>query len=121
MTGIFCRSLYVKSRLSKEGIANKIGVPEYTVKRELERHGITLPKMLGYLASIYSRKDIEQVYVNEGLVQIEAAKKLGISLRNFKGLLRHFEITHRHHGIPNTFYQIEVDDLERMYVANGRI
>ena len=53
---------------------------------------------LDQLASIYSREDIEVLYIREKLVQRQIANRLGTTVKTVRKLLRRYEITHRHYG-----------------------
>jgi len=113
------RALYVDRRLTKAEIAARLRVTKRKVKAELARYGIRRPRALAHAASLYSRSDIERLYVIQGLHQIEAAAKLGITTRLFQQLLVHYRIMDRHRcGLPR--FDIDSEKLRRLYIHERR-
>jgi predicted DNA-binding protein (UPF0251 family) len=111
------RSLYVESRLDTDKIAARLKVSKNQVVCELRRHGIKRPPVREYLASVYSQAEVARLYITEGLLQADAAARLGIATRSFRDLLVQYGITYRHAGLPPKI-EIPERELRRLYMKD---
>jgi DNA-binding Lrp family transcriptional regulator len=111
------RSMYVDFRLSRKEIAIKLGVSRQRIKQELERLKLRRVTALEYHASIHPRDEIVQIYVTEGLLQAEAASKLGMPTHAFQALLRYYAINERHKPGPK-ICEFDDNDLLRLYAED---
>ena len=112
-------SLYIDSRLTSREIAKRLGVGRSKVKEELARYGIRRPRGLDHFASLHSHSEIEKLYIVQGMHQMEAAAKLGITRKMFGRLLTHYRIEHRHRCGPLRI-DIDCDELRRLYIDERR-
>jgi hypothetical protein len=109
--------MYVDLRLTKEEIGVRLGLSKGTVRGELARNGIRRETALEYYSSRHPREEVIRIYVAEGLLQADAASKLGMPTRAFQLLLQHYGINQRHKPGPKT---CEIDDghLRRQYAED---
>ena len=109
------RALYCDARLTHEEIASHLDVSVSQVERDLRTNRITRPRLIENLASRHTRAEVEQVYIAEGLFQVAAAEKLGVSVHMFQELLVRYGITYRHTCGPVSI-DIDNGELRQLYV-----
>jgi transcriptional regulator with XRE-family HTH domain len=112
--------LHVRRRLTTGQIGSLYGYSRETIRQRLRALGIGRSLKRTSL----SRRRIEDLYIKQGLSQLNCALALGINMILFRELLVRLGITYRHakdrpHPKRPHEYEFMPSDLKRLYVQEG--
>jgi excisionase family DNA binding protein len=102
--------LYLDEKLTVAEVASELGVSRPTAYKWLRDSGVKIEKRKMRPSTRYSREELEDLYVEQGLSLREIAERFGVTTPSVHSALAKYEIPHRGLGAPSKAFSVK--DLE---------